>query len=179
MNDENWTKAETDLLFDMCKKYDLRFFIIHDRWSPSDELPELKPRTIDELKDRYYKVNGIMQKLRTGANESQIYTFDLEHEQKRRQQLEKLFNRTKEQVDEEIYLMEELKKIEIRKKERERKQQDVNKLLTAVVDLEKSKHQQPGSLQSRSRSSIENRSSLNQSQLNNNKRIKQRSQLNG
>jgi hypothetical protein len=66
--------------------------------------------------------------------------FDLEHEQKRREQLEKLFNRSKEQVEEELYLMEELKKIEIRKKERERKQQDVNKLLTAAVDLDKAPH---------------------------------------
>lgn len=62
--------------------------------------------------------------------------FDLEHEQKRREQLEKLFKRTKEQVDEELYLIEELKKIEIRKKEREKKQQEVSKLL--AVDLENS-----------------------------------------
>jgi hypothetical protein len=33
----------------------LRFFIIHDRWTASDELHDLKSRTIDELKDRYYK----------------------------------------------------------------------------------------------------------------------------
>jgi hypothetical protein len=66
----------------------------------------------------------------------------MEHEQKRRQQLEKLFTRTKEQIDEELYLTEELKKIEISKKERERKQQDVNKLLTAVVDFENSNKMQ-------------------------------------
>ena len=79
-----------------------------------------------------------MQKIKsTGTvDETQIYVFDLEHEQKRREQLEKLFNRTKEQIEEEVYLVDELKKIEISKKERERKQQDVNKLLTAVVDLE-------------------------------------------
>lgn len=73
------------------------------------------------------------------GEDAQVYVFDLEHEQKRREQLEKLFNRTKEQVEDESYLIEELKKIEIRKKERERKQQDVNKLLTAVVDLENAK----------------------------------------
>ncbi|RNA02113.1 DNA methyltransferase 1-associated 1, partial [Brachionus plicatilis] len=53
--------------------------------------------------------------------------------------MEKLFNRTKEQVEEEIYLIEELKKIEVRKKEREKKQQEVSKLLTAAGDLENSK----------------------------------------
>lgn len=75
-------------------------------------------------------------KLKTGCDDSQIYVFDMEHEQKRREQLEKLFNRTKEQVDEELYLIEELKKIEVRKKEREKKQQEVDKLLTAAGDLE-------------------------------------------
>ena len=61
-SDESWTKAETDHLLELCKKYDLRFFIIHDRWDPSI-FPSAKNRTIDELKDRYYKVTGIMQKV--------------------------------------------------------------------------------------------------------------------
>ena len=65
-------------------------------------------------------------------NNKEFFVFDIEHEQKRREQLEKLFNRTKEQVEEEQYLLEELKKIEIRKRERERRSHDVNKLLTAV-----------------------------------------------
>jgi DNA methyltransferase 1-associated protein 1 len=130
--DDNWSKEDTDYLFELCKRFDLRFFVIHDRWDNGSH----KKRSLDELKDRYYKVNGIMQKLRGQMDESQIYVFDFEHEQKRRQQLEKLFNRSKEQIDEELYLIEELKKIEFRKKERERRQQDVGKLLTAVGDLE-------------------------------------------
>ncbi|CAF0717483.1 unnamed protein product [Brachionus calyciflorus] len=133
LKDENWSKEETDYLFDLCQTYDLKFFVIHDRWDSS--LFQDKKRTIDELKDRYYKVTGLLQKLR-GVDESKIYVFDLEHEQKRREQLEKLFNRTKEQVEEEVYLVEELKKIEVRKKEREKKHQEVSKLLTAASDLD-------------------------------------------
>ena len=111
-----------------------------------------------------------MQRLRQG-NDAKVFVFDLEHEQKRREQLEKLFGRTKEQIDEENYLLEELKKIEIRKKERERKQQDVNKLLTAVVDLEninQNKVTQPS--QPQSSSGIKHRNSVDS----NNKRVKQR-----
>ncbi len=136
LHDENWTRPETDYLLDLCQQYELRFFIVHDRWDASrfgDKAA--KNRTIDEIKDRYYKVIGVMHKLKTG-DDSQSYTFDLEHEQKRREQLEKLFGRTKQQIDEELHLIEELKKIEIRKREREKKQQDVSKLLTAVRDLE-------------------------------------------
>lgn len=40
--------------------------------------------------------------------------------------------RTREQVLEEEALMSELKKIEMRKKERERKQQDLQKLISAA-----------------------------------------------
>ena len=40
--------------------------------------------------------------------------------------------RTKEQVEEEEMLCAELKKIEMRKKEREKKQQDLQKLISAA-----------------------------------------------
>ncbi len=123
-----------------------------------------------------------MHKLKTG-DDSQSYTFDLEHEQKRREQLEKLFGRTKEQIDEELYLIEELKKIEIRKREREKKQQDVSKLLTAVRDLENTNRVGGASTLNqqnllKNRVSNENRM-LNQSvganaNTNGNKRIKNR-----
>ena len=44
----------------------------------------------------------------------------------------KLYNRTPEQVEEEQTLLEELRKIEQRKKEREKKTQDLQKLITAA-----------------------------------------------
>lgn len=62
LKDEAWSKEETDHLFELCQTYDLRFFIIHDRWDPS-RFADAKSRSIDELKDRYYKVTGIMQKV--------------------------------------------------------------------------------------------------------------------
>lgn len=62
LKDEAWTREETDYLFELCKTYDLRFFIIHDRWDLS-RFENAKTRSIDELKDRYYKVTGILQKV--------------------------------------------------------------------------------------------------------------------
>ncbi|KAJ9171693.1 hypothetical protein P3X46_015021 [Hevea brasiliensis] len=44
-----WTKEETDQLFDLCERFDLRFIIIADRFSSS--------RTMEELKGRYYSVS--------------------------------------------------------------------------------------------------------------------------
>ncbi|OVA16725.1 SANT/Myb domain [Macleaya cordata] len=49
LNDPMWTKEETDQLFDLCDRFDLRFIVIADRF-PS-------PRTVEELKNRYYAVS--------------------------------------------------------------------------------------------------------------------------
>lgn len=44
-----WTKEETDQLFELCERFDLRFIVIADRFPSS--------RTVEELKDRYYGGN--------------------------------------------------------------------------------------------------------------------------
>ncbi|KAK9747581.1 hypothetical protein RND81_02G001600 [Saponaria officinalis] len=49
LTNPKWTKEETDTLFDLCERFDLRFVVIADRF-PS-------PRTVEELKDRYYSVS--------------------------------------------------------------------------------------------------------------------------
>ena len=46
--------------------------------------------------------------------------------------MERLLARSREQVEEEETLCAELKKIEMRKKEREKKQQDLQKLISAA-----------------------------------------------
>ncbi|KAI2810340.1 hypothetical protein RDWZM_002657 [Blomia tropicalis] len=134
---DRWTKLETDYLFRMCRKYDLRFIIIEDRWDRST----YKNRSVEEIKDRYYSVCSNIAKHRTDppsndmgfANiKPQSYVFDIEHERKRKEQLNKLYNRTPEEVEEEQQLVAEMRKIEQRKKERDRKTQDLQKLITAA-----------------------------------------------
>ncbi|XP_059649774.1 SWR1-complex protein 4 [Cornus florida] len=49
LTDPMWTKEETDQLFDLCERFDLRFVVIADRFPSS--------RTVEELKDRYYTVS--------------------------------------------------------------------------------------------------------------------------
>ncbi|XP_020234811.1 SWR1-complex protein 4 isoform X2 [Cajanus cajan] len=49
LTDPMWTKEETDQLFDLCERFDLRFVVIADRFPSS--------RTVEELKDRYYSVS--------------------------------------------------------------------------------------------------------------------------
>ncbi|OII71328.1 DNMAP1-like MYB domain-containing protein [Cryptosporidium ubiquitum] len=51
--DPDWTEDDTFLLFELCKEFDLRFIIIHDRYIP----PSGKQRTLEQLKQRYYSVS--------------------------------------------------------------------------------------------------------------------------
>ncbi|XP_025601971.1 DNA methyltransferase 1-associated protein 1 isoform X2 [Athalia rosae] len=121
-----WTRSETDHLFDLCRRFDLRFIIIRDRWD-RNKFPD---RSVEDLKERYYQVCAAL--TRAKSHNDKVYTFDAEHEKRRKEQLKKLFDRTPEQVEEEQTLLAELRKIEQRKKERDRKTQDLQKLITAA-----------------------------------------------
>ncbi|XP_063603701.1 DNA methyltransferase 1-associated protein 1-like [Penaeus indicus] len=128
-----WTRTETDTLFELCQRFDLRWPVIHDRW-PS----HLTARSIEDLKERYYSVTNILKKIGnlTGP-EGKIVNYDADHERRRKQQLLKLWDRTPKQMEEEQQLISELRKIEARKKEREKKTQDLQKLINADADARK------------------------------------------
>ncbi|XP_059163538.1 DNA methyltransferase 1-associated protein 1-like isoform X2 [Physella acuta] len=129
LHDDNWTRQETDHLFELCKRFDVRFIIVHDRW----DREKYKDHSVEDLKERYYNICNTLAKVRApSGSEPKVKAFDAEHERRRKCQLMKLFDRTQEQVEEEEYLIGELKKIELRKKEREKKQQDLQKLITAA-----------------------------------------------
>lgn len=129
LHDDNWTRQETDHLFELCKKFDLRFVVIHDRW----DREKYCSRSVEDLKERYYGICNSLTKVRAPqGTEPKIWAFDADHERKRKLQLTKLFDRTPEKIEEEEHLIAELKKIELRKKEREKKTQDLQKLITAA-----------------------------------------------
>ncbi|RVX01555.1 SWR1-complex protein 4 [Vitis vinifera] len=46
LTDPTWTREETDQLFELCERFDLRFIVIADRFPSS--------RTVEDLKNRYY-----------------------------------------------------------------------------------------------------------------------------
>lgn len=130
LHDEKWSRSATDHLFELCERFDARWIVIEDRF---DHLSHGK-RSVEDIKDRYYTIVNKLSKVRSDPNLSnraqQMY--DAEHERKRKAQLNRLFNRTTEQVEEEEMLIQELKRIEFRKKEREKKAQDLQKLITAA-----------------------------------------------
>ncbi|CAL4103368.1 unnamed protein product, partial [Meganyctiphanes norvegica] len=125
---ESWTRDETDALFELCRRFDLRWPVIHDRW-PS----HLTTRPLEDIKERYYNVTNHLKKVHNlSGPEGKIIHYDAEHERRRKQQLIRLWERTPKQVEEEHQLLAELRKIEARKKEREKKTQDLQKLIQAA-----------------------------------------------
>ncbi|XP_074642063.1 DNA methyltransferase 1-associated protein 1-like [Tubulanus polymorphus] len=143
LHDDKWTRQETDHLFELGRRFDLRFIVMHDRW----DREKFSERSVEDLKERYYGICNILTKLHAPpGHEAKVKVFDADHERRRKDQLNKLFNRTNEQIEEEENLMNELKKIEQRKKEREKKTQDLQKLITAAdsnVDARKHDKKNP------------------------------------
>ncbi|CAI5438656.1 unnamed protein product [Caenorhabditis angaria] len=119
-----WSREETDYLFDVCRKFDIRWPIVHDRY---DKSKFGVSRSMEDLKDRFY---SILHEIMTSRDpNSTPIAFDAEHERRRKEQLCKQWDRTKEQLQEEEDLTAELKRIEQRRKEREKKAHDLQKLI--------------------------------------------------
>ncbi|TPP67102.1 DNA methyltransferase 1-associated protein 1 [Fasciola gigantica] len=138
LQDPKWTEAKTAHLMDLARRFDLRFVHMRDRWD-SERFPG-RP-SIEDLKERYYGILITLDKAR-GTNLSNGLRYDAAHERRRKLQLSLLYGRTREQVEEEQTLVQELHKIEARRRERERKKQDLQKLISqadAIVH-----NQEPG-----------------------------------
>ncbi|KAJ1725601.1 swr complex subunit [Coemansia erecta] len=131
--DAGWTRAETDYLLGLCKRFDMRFIVIHDRYYSGTDCPE-KPaegaeRSLEDLKDRYYSICRALIQYRSGedsqdpedvplqatnklADDLALLRFDKKKEQERKEYLEALFSRTKEEIEEEEILIIEARRIE-------------------------------------------------------------------
>ena len=132
----DWSKEETDYLVDLAIDYDLRWVVIIDRYDfrpqpkPSEssgdamaiDAPTLqpKPRTMEDLKSRYYAVAAKCMALRTPLSSmnptefeehEKMTKFDPKKETLRKQYVEKLFLRTPEEAHEEELLLKELSRI--------------------------------------------------------------------
>ncbi|VDP15993.1 unnamed protein product [Schistosoma margrebowiei] len=140
LKDVKWSEERTAHLMELAKRFDLRFIHMRDRWD-CEKFPG-RP-SVEDLKERYYGILTQLDKAR-GTNLSQGLRYDAAHERRRKQQLSLLYGRTKDQVEEEQRLIMELRKIETRRKERERKKQDLQKLISladsVTRDCELSEH---------------------------------------
>ncbi|KAH7887581.1 hypothetical protein F5I97DRAFT_2010006 [Phlebopus sp. FC_14] len=136
LEDEEWTKEETDYLFAIVQEYDLRWYVIHDRY----ECPNGQPRAIEDIKDRYYSVCRKLIRNRPWpgdeSSKSQLlnsYQFDKEREKMRKNYIMSLEERSPEEIAEEEALFIELKRLE-QNERKFRKERD--ELLRTVLGID-------------------------------------------
>lgn len=120
MNDDRlafkpWSKEETEYLFEMLRRFDLRFIVAKDRWSSTASPCE---RSIEDMKTRYYEVCRALVRARASNKEEAEANlicktpFDPQHELMRKEALETLLARTNVAHKEEADILAQVKKIE-------------------------------------------------------------------
>eukprot|EP00899_Mesostigma_viride_P024716 jgi/Mesvir1/5429/Mv15489-RA.1 len=123
LTDGPWTREETDHLLDLCVRFDLRFTVITDRFEivpPGSN----EPRTMEELKARYYEVVSKLLEARASCREDILHEpaikdpFNITHETERKVALHALWTRTKQQEKEEMEVIAAAKAIEEARKQR-------------------------------------------------------------
>ncbi|GFR42025.1 hypothetical protein Agub_g2841, partial [Astrephomene gubernaculifera] len=119
----NWSRAETDYLYDMCELLDLRWHVISDRydWPGGPSCPPT-PRSLEDLKERYFAVARKLLVSRQGreapvANHPLVkQPFNKQVEQDRKRALAALLARTPQQIAEEHAILAEARAIEEKRK---------------------------------------------------------------
>ena len=122
----SWTKEETDLLWQLCEEYELRFVVIADRFSAHTEYK----RSTEELKDRYFSIVKCLLEAKGDTSNQFVrrpYSFD--YEVKRKANLEKIYLRTAEHQAIEKQLLDDVKRIEQKIKKEEKEQKNLSKLM--------------------------------------------------
>ncbi|KAJ2161422.1 swr complex subunit [Coemansia sp. RSA 552] len=130
--DSEWTRVETDYLLHLCRRFDLRFMVIHDRYYSHVDCPGFGiglGRSLEDLKSRYYAICRALTQCRAGADSRDpedvplqttnrladdlaLLRFDKSKELERKEYLEALFRRTQEEIEEEELLVAEARRIE-------------------------------------------------------------------
>ncbi|KAL5984301.1 hypothetical protein ACLOJK_018405 [Asimina triloba] len=106
---QSWTKEETDQLFDLCQRFDLRFIVIADRFPTC--------RSVEELKSRYYAVSRGLLLARASSptdvsnNPLIKESYNMSQETERKRALSAIFSQTKQQERRDAEILAEAKRI--------------------------------------------------------------------
>ena len=104
-----WTYEEVKYLFDLCRRYDLRWYIISDRYDFKDvtrSLEDLKSKFY-EVSKRYFQSKNVADPILTSLD------FPYKREVERKLYLERLLSRSAAEIAEEEALIIEAKKFEM------------------------------------------------------------------
>ncbi|KAJ7572487.1 hypothetical protein C8J56DRAFT_989173, partial [Mycena floridula] len=131
---EGWTKEETDYLFKMAQEFDLRWFIIHDRYEDQGFIQSLV-----DLKDRYYNACRKLVRARPfpgdwqASKDALIATFSFDKQEMRKRYLHTLARRESKQIEEEeevLYI--EIKRLEQTERRFKREREDLLRTIAGI-----------------------------------------------
>ena len=106
---DSWTYEEVKYLFDLCRRYDLRWYIISDRYNFKNvnrSLEDLKSKFY-EVSKRYFQSKNVADPILTSLD------FPYKREVERKLYLERLLSRSAAEIAEEEALIIESKKFEM------------------------------------------------------------------
>ncbi|PPQ65952.1 hypothetical protein CVT26_010714 [Gymnopilus dilepis] len=135
LEDKEWSKEETDYLFNLVRDYDSRWYIIHDRY----EYPNGPPRSLEDLRDRYYSVCRKLIRHRPWAGDElakaalvSSFQFDKDREVMRKKYIMSLENRSQDQIAEEEALYVEVKRLEQNERRFKRDREALLRILAGI-----------------------------------------------
>lgn len=109
LTEPTWSREETDQLFELCERFDLRFIVIADRFPTN--------RSVEDLKSRYYSVTRALLIARArsfdevAGNPLVKETFNAAHETERKRALSALLSQTKQHERKDAEVLAEAKRI--------------------------------------------------------------------
>ncbi|SCV00392.1 LANO_0F06634g1_1 [Lachancea nothofagi CBS 11611] len=123
-DEEQWGYEEVRQLFDLCRKYDLRWFIVQDRHEGK------KPRSLEDMKEAFYLVchQYFLAKNPDNPLISSL-NFSKEKEVERKKYLQRLLSRSAAEIAEEEALIVESKKFEMAAKKTASERETLLRLL--------------------------------------------------
>ncbi|KAK9455895.1 hypothetical protein V1511DRAFT_479332 [Dipodascopsis uninucleata] len=138
--DAAWTPRETNYLFELCREYDLRWFVIQDRYEYEAEENEPRSiRTLEDMKERYYGCCRKLMEYKRDRGDVEWTPRDLElfnslkydkdREIARKQHLERLLSRAPSEIAEEERLILEYRKLQEKSKKLVEERKDLLRLL--------------------------------------------------
>ncbi|KAG7096741.1 hypothetical protein E1B28_004153 [Marasmius oreades] len=137
LEDPEWTQEETEYLFNLVQEYDMRWFVIFDRYEyPRGE--KEAGRAIEDLKERYFSVCRKLIRNRTWADENlkthlqNLMQYDKDREQMRKRYLTSLDNRTPDQLQEEEALFIEIKRLEQNERKFKREREELLRIIAGI-----------------------------------------------
>ncbi|XP_021768681.1 SWR1-complex protein 4-like isoform X1 [Chenopodium quinoa] len=143
LTDPKWTKEETDTLFELCERFDLRFVLVADRF-PSH-------RTVEELKDRYYSVTRALLIARAPSPADVSghplikEPYNAKQETERKRALSMVLSQTKHQERKDAEVLAEAKRIqEARLLAKEAEESELPATSDVAADADRTAH--PGSV---------------------------------